>query len=175
MPRWTFPVTATVILIAACGGGTNGIRVRSPSPAELTPSPYTGTSDDLFVRIDESVPGFAGIYYDPYPVLCIALVDPSEADAARAEVARVFGNDTSNAEIRSAKYSFAQLKSWEMRMEFDCATRETTSWDADEFQNVVRVGVSPAGSVDAVRACGLAAGIPGDALTVVTEEPIILL
>jgi hypothetical protein len=81
----------------------------------------------LYVKINEVVSGFAGVYYDPYPLFCIALVDPAEAAAARAEVARILGDDTSNAEIRPAKYSFAQLKSWEMRMELDCAVRENTS------------------------------------------------
>jgi hypothetical protein len=46
-------------------------------------------------------------------VFFIALVDPSDAEAARAEVARVLGDDTSNAQIPAAKYSFAQLKSWQ--------------------------------------------------------------
>jgi hypothetical protein len=126
----------------------------------------------LYVKIDEVVSGFAGVYYDPHPIFCIALVDPAEADAARAEVARILGVDTSYAEVRPAKYNFGQLKSWEILMERDCTVPENTSWDADEFHNMVRVGVSPNGSVDAVRACGLAAGIPGDALNVVTEEPV---
>jgi hypothetical protein len=123
------------------------------------------------VQINEVVPGFAGIYYDPYPVLCIALVDSSQAATARAEVARVFGNDTSHTEIRPAKYNFAQLKSWEMLMEQACSIPENTGWGVDEAHNVVNVGVIPNGPLDAVRACGLAAGIPSDALAVVPEEP----
>lgn len=166
-------IAAAVLLLIACGGGSssNG-RPAPPSPATLTPSPYTGTTDDMNVRIDEVIPAFAGVYYDPYPVLCIALVDRSQVDAARAEVARAFGLDTTNAEIRSATYSFAQLKSWEILMERGCALRETQSWAVDVVHNGVHVGVLPQGSIDEVRACGIAAGIPGDALNVVHEEPI---
>jgi DNA-binding NtrC family response regulator len=38
------------------------------------------------------------------------------APLVRFEVARSFAEDTSKAEMRPAKYNFAQLKSWEIRM-----------------------------------------------------------
>lgn len=59
-----------------------------------------------------------------------------------------------------------------MLMESACAVSDDTSWGVDALHDVVHVGVSPQGSVDAVRACGVAAGIASDALNVVTEEPM---
>lgn len=163
-------LAALLAFLGACGGG--GTSGRSVGGAANPPN--TGTGDDRLLAITAAVPGFAGCYYDPYPVLWIALTDPSRADAARAEVARVLEIDASNAQIRVVKYDFAQLKTWQILMEQGrCASLPgLTMWDADELQDSVVVGVSPSGSVADVRACGLAEGIPGDALNVVPMETI---
>lgn len=160
-------------LTASCGGagGRSGTAATLPDPL-----PYEGSSDDRLVAITAVVPGFAGFYYDPYPAAYIALVDAAEADAARVEVARALSVDTSSAGIRIVKYSFAWLKTWEHAAERQCATRPgVQSFDADEFHNQVRVGVVvDTGSIDDVRACGVAAGVPGDALDVEPEGRIVL-
>jgi hypothetical protein len=153
----------------ACGKGRSALTLPDPLP-------YEGSRDDQLVGITAAVPGFAGFYYDPYPASYIALVDPREADAARLEVARVLKVDTSIAGIRTVKYSFAWLKTWEQAVQRRCMQLPgVQSFDADEFHNKVRVGVvADGGSVDDVRACGLAAGAPGDALDVEAEGQILL-
>lgn len=163
-------LAALLAFLGACGGG--GTTGRSGGGAANPPN--MGTGDDRLVAITAAVPGFAGCYYDPFPMLWIALTDPSRADAARAEVARVLEIDTSNAQIRGVKYDFVQLKTWQILMEQGrCASLPgLTMWDADEIHNSVVVGVSLSGSIADVRVCGLAEGIPSDALNVVPMEII---
>jgi hypothetical protein len=161
-------LAALLAVLGACGGG----GTTGPSGGTAANPPNMVTLDDRLLAIAAAVPGFAGCYYDAFPMFWIALTDPSRADAARAEVARVFEIDTSNAQIREVKYDFVQLETWLMLMEQGrCASLPgLTMWDVDELHNSVAVGVSSRGSVADVRACGLAEGIPTDALNVVPME-----
>jgi hypothetical protein len=173
----------TLLVASACGDAKGETSQPEPLTAPLddprcAPAPEDAsatflTIDEQYVDVVRRAPGFAGIYYDPHPVLVIALTDPTQAETARCEVARTFRLDTANAQIRVVKYDFAQLFRWKNVVGAKGMQLGMVSLDADEFRNVVAVGVLEGTSLEEVRAAIEAAGVPSDALEVSIEEPFV--
>jgi hypothetical protein len=86
----------------------------SPSLAAALP-PRTGNMqpDDQWADLAERVPGgFAGFIGDGGK-LVLFLTDPSQAAAAKAALAgKASGVDVQSAEVRQARWDFAQLVNW---------------------------------------------------------------
>jgi hypothetical protein len=89
-------------------------------PADLrTTLPTFGARrpDDEFVSISQSVPGgFAGVFFEEGHYF-LTFVDPATANEARSEIqqaftSRGFGIDVTTAEIRGARWTFAELDEW---------------------------------------------------------------
>jgi hypothetical protein len=138
-------------------------RLKVPSIAR-DPSwgPY-GNPHEQRAEIARRVPGFAGVYDDHDHALVIRLVDPSRADAARIEAARVLRRDTSRARIERAKYDFLELLSWKWGVMNRCMAL-IGGIGIDEPGNAVRVSVAKEADVGPFRACADEVGVSRDAL-----------
>jgi hypothetical protein len=101
--------------------------------------------DDQWADLAQTVPGgFAGVLYvDSKPVLM--LTDPTQAAAAKQALASsIPGFDVAGAEVRQARWNFAQLVDW-----YNYLTARTDVWrtegmtsgDKDEAINRIHYGV----------------------------------
>jgi hypothetical protein len=129
--------------IPDCNGPATSL---SPAIAASLP-PRTGNMmpDDKWADLAAQVPGgFAGLLYvDSKPVLM--LTDPSQSAAAKQALAPSFPTFNVNAaEVRQARWDFAQLVNW-----YDYLLTRTQIWqtegittgDKDEAINRIRYGV----------------------------------
>lgn len=146
--------------------------------ASLQPHTYL-LPDDKWADLARQVPGgFAGVLYvDNKPVLM--LTDPSQSAAAKQALAPSFPTfDVRGAEVRQARWDFAQLVDW-----FDYLTARTPVWqtegitsgDKDEAVNRISYGVLDAAARD--RLVHTLAGIelPCDLIVIKITGPIGLL
>ena len=79
--------------------------------------------DDQWADLAESVPGgFAGFIRDDGK-LVLFLTDPSQATAAKAALAGKTGYDVREAQVRQARWDFAQLVNW-----FNYLSQQSTLW-----------------------------------------------
>lgn len=78
------------------------------------------TPDDAYVEISQSVPGgFAGVFIEDNHFV-LTFVDPEAASAARPQIQQAFESrhlagpnfNAANAEIRGARWTFAELDEW---------------------------------------------------------------
>lgn len=130
----------------------NSRTMRLPADLRATLPAYGfRTPDDAFVAVANSAPGgFAGIFYeDDHFVL--TFVDPATAERSRAEIAAILashriggpGFDAQTAEIRGARWTFAELDEWYRYIGPKVFTTESgvSSSDIDERANTIAFGV----------------------------------
>lgn len=135
--------TLSMTRIADCTGPA---RSLDPAIAASLP-PRTGhmAPDDGWADLAARVPGgFAGILYvDSKPVLM--LTDPSQALAAKEALSvEIPWFDIRGAEVRKARWDFAQLVDWYNYLGIRGPVWQTpgmTSGDKDEAINRIRYGV----------------------------------
>ena len=189
---------ATIAILAACSETTQPDPV-APSPSltriadctgparSLDPAlaaslpPLTGvwTPDEGWAALARKVPGgFAGILYvDNKPVLL--LTDPSQAAAAKEALAReIPWFDIPGAQVRKARWDFAQLYDWYAYLMIYGHVWQTpgmTMGDKDEAINRIRYGVlDNASRADLVsRLAGL--NLPCDLIAIEITGPINML
>jgi hypothetical protein len=112
--------------------------------------------DDAFVEISNSVPGgFAGVFVENEH-LVLTFVDPATADHSRAQIAQAFvsrgfggpGRDFAQAEIRGARWTFAELDEWYRYIVPKLAGPQLgiSATDIDEKANTIAFGVIDEGS-----------------------------
>ena len=123
-------------------------------PAELRAAlPAFGprVPDDAFVSISQSIPGgFAGLFFEDNHYV-LTFVDPAKANVARAEIQQAFarlgvggsGMDVSTAEIRGARWTFAELDEWYRYIipKLSGPGSGISSSDIDERANAISFGV----------------------------------
>lgn len=80
----------------------------------------TRTPDDAYVEISQSVPGgFAGVFFEDNHFV-LTFVEPEAANAARPQIQQAFDSrhlggpnfSAATAEIRGARWTFAELDEW---------------------------------------------------------------
>lgn len=158
------PDGPSVRRIAACRGPA--LDLPEAARASLTGSGLLVTSDHRWATLAREVPGgFAGVFYDGgRPVLM--LTDPTRAAAAKAALAsRIPGFPVAAAEVRRARWTFAQLVEWSGHLK-----RNATLWqaggimsaDRDEVENRLVYGVADAAALDRVAAMLAALDLPCD-------------
>ena len=89
--------------------------------------PRTGgmQPDDQWADLAEQVPGgFAGYILDGGKFV-VFLTDPSQAAAAKAALAGKTGYDLQGAEVRQARWDFAQLVNW-----FNYLSQQSATWSS---------------------------------------------
>lgn len=177
------------MIVAACSGSTQPELVkRDPSlvrvadcsgpatsldPALVSTLPPRNGSmvpDDGWADLAQRVPGgFAGVLYvDNKPVLM--LTDPSQASAAKKALApAIAGFDVAGAEVRKARWDFAQLVDW-----YNYLTIKTSVWqtpgmasgDKDEAINRIHFGVVDSAAREALLHTLAGIDLPCDLIAV---------
>lgn len=158
----------SLVRVADCSGPAKSL---DPSLASTLP-PRTGNMmpDDGWADLAERVPGgFAGILYaDGKPVLM--LTDPSQAGAAKKALAsQLSGFNVASAEVRKARWDFAQLVNW-----YNYLTVKTSVWqtpgmvsgDKDEVINRIHFGVVDSAARDALLRTLAGIDLPCDLIAV---------
>ncbi len=100
---------------------SNSATMRLPAELRATLVPFgPRMPDDAYVSISQSVPGgFAGVFFENNHYV-LTFVDPAKANQARSEIQQAFasrgigasGLDVTTAEIRGARWTFAELDEW---------------------------------------------------------------
>lgn len=160
--------------VADCNGPA---RSLDPAIAASLP-PRTGymTPDDKWADLAARVPGgFAGILYvDSKPVLM--LTDPSQAPAAKAALAgEIPSFDIPGAEVRKARWDFAQLVDWYNYLGIRGPVWQTpgmTSGDKDEAINRIRYGVLDSASRARLASSLAGMDLPCDLIAIEITGPI---
>jgi len=160
--------------IADCNGPP---RSLDPAIAASLP-PRTGhmTPDDGWADLAARVPGgFAGILYvDSKPVLM--LTDPTQAPAAKAALAgEIPWFDIPGAEVRKARWDFAQLVDWYNYLGIRGPVWQTpgmTSGDKDEAINRIRYGVRDSASRASLLSRLAGMDLPCDLIAIEITGPI---
>ena len=150
--------------------------------AGLAPRQGLMVPDDRWADLAATVPGgFAGVFYDEgRPVLM--LTRPDEAAAAKAALAPRLGSggfDVAGAEVRQARWDFAQLHDW-----FAYLNTQATVWDrankvtiadTDEVANRIVIGAADAAARDRLAATLTSLGLPCDLVVVKIQAPAVSL
>jgi len=122
-----------------------------------------GMPDDRFATIAQTVPGFAGWWWEG-TTLILMLVDTAQRDAAVAAIAAdMRGRYVRRVQVRKADFDFIQLRRWMLLVPF-FADSQITAVDADEVRNRVVVSVADSAYLAPTRKRLVALGIPTDAL-----------
>jgi hypothetical protein len=107
--------------------------------------------DDAYVSISQSVPGgFAGVFFEDNHFV-LTFVDPATANQARAQIQQAFesrgvggsGLDVATAELRGARWTFAELDEWYRYIipSLSGPGSGVSSSDIDEKANTISFGV----------------------------------
>ena len=161
--------------VASCQGPATDLP--EAARASLRAGGTFGTSDDGWAALARDVPGgFAGVFYDGgRPVLL--LTNPARAAAAKAALAsRIPGFPVSSAEVRPARWTFAQLVDWGSYL-----MQSATLWqaggivsvDRDEVENRLAYGVEDAVAQDRVAAALAALDLPCDLVLIRIEGRVV--
>jgi hypothetical protein len=122
-----------------------------------------GEPDDRWATIAQTVPGFAGWFWDG-TTLVLMLVDTAQRDAAVAALAEdLRGRYVRRVLVRKAEFDFIQLRRWKLLVPF-FADSQITTLGPDVVRNRVLVGVSDSAYLAPTRKRLVALGIPDRAL-----------
>jgi hypothetical protein len=154
--------------------------------AELSPGPsldparrdsipmVTGrlTSDDRTAEIARQAPGGWGGTFLEDGRMIVYLVQPESADVAIPELRRLGAGVTRWAEIRRARWDFAQLYDWYRYLAHRGLWSIDGVWmsDIDESENRIQYGVTPDGLPDLAELL-TALGVPCGLVTAEVAEP----
>jgi hypothetical protein len=165
------PVAVLLLGVMAC---RDAAELTSPDgagpPADAVQSQATGM-EELVSR----VPGFGGFYIDQGRPT-VWLTDVSGRGAAVQALTpfmRGMGRDPADLQVRRGDFDYRQLTLW-----FNAASPValdmdgTVMVDLDEARNRVLVGVENAGTIGAVRAALVRAGLPDRSITIEVMRPV---
>jgi hypothetical protein len=133
--------------------------------------------DDHWADLARRVPGgFAGVLYvDGRPVLM--LTDPTQAEAAKNALAHELGGfDVRGAEVRKARWDFAQLVDWYNYLASRTPVWQTpglTSGDKNEGINRISYGVADEAARDRLLRTLADVELPCDLIVVEVTGPIV--
>jgi hypothetical protein len=168
------PPASTELRVADC----DGPPLSLPANLRATLAPRTGQvdHDDHWADLAEQIPGgFAGVFYsDGKPVLL--LTRPDQATAAKSALAAdptLKGFDIAHAEVRKARWDFAQLVDW-----YDYLLGDTSLWstpgnisaDKNERTNRISFGIETEAGRQELKRKLLAVNVPCDLVQIGLES-----
>ncbi|HEX9729550.1 MAG TPA: hypothetical protein VGA37_13670 [Gemmatimonadales bacterium] len=128
-----------------------------------------GTLDEVYIRLNEAVPEFAGLYFDSTSTLVLKVTRPERA----AQVLASLGTNDALAAVEGVR---SAIEHGRTRFEFAAVSfRELLAWvdslymlrpegmvwlDADEMNNRVAIGVENSEAIVRVEAAAVGLGIP---------------
>lgn len=164
----------TPVRVRDCDGPASSL----PSAIAATLPPRTGNMmpDDQWADLAAEVPGgFAGVLYvEGKPVLM--LTRPEEAAEAKAALAgRIAGFPVADAEVRRARWDFAQLVDWFNYLwpHPNVHSPGMVSGDKNEATNRIAFGVLDAHARANIVEALVGLGIPCDLVLVEITPPIV--
>jgi hypothetical protein len=139
------------------------------------------TINDRFAQLNNSVPGFGGLYVDPdKDTLYVLMVSGHDMAPVQFQQALTdaFGPDVprqGKTVVLPAQYSFAQLKGWQDYSESEIfSIRDVASMSIHLASNRIEIGVANRKARAAVEARLTALGIPLDAVEFIQEGTPVL-
>lgn len=155
-------------------GAPAGAEERAPSGTPYATRP--GTLDEALLRVNATVPGFAGMYYDETGRLVVRVVQAEAAPAARRAIATVFGPEALPAEgwvAEPATYTFAQLKALQERITPEILAQPgAVLTDVDERANRVAIGIEDARARPVMEKLLRGLAVMREAIDIVEVGPI---
>ncbi len=174
---------AVTLLQGGCDSSTTptaDIRTEEERVAPQTGTPLT--LDDQFAVIAEEIEGFGGLFLDASGEVNVYLKDPSRADLAvkvlSTKFAHVLGEHAASKrldgmQIHEGNYDFLELRAWRDLSIGLMALDGAVSYDIDESENVLRIGVEGQNDIPEFEKVMATHGIPTDAFIVEeSEKPV---
>ena len=170
------PRASTELRVADC----DGPPLSLPANLRATLAPRTGemVPDDHWADLAEHIPGgFAGVLYsDGKPVLM--LTRPEQSAAAKSALATdptLKGFDIGHAEVRKARWDFAQLVDW-----YNYLVGRTSVWntpgmvggDKNEGTNRIYFGIETEAGRQELKRKLLAVNVPCDLVQIGLESAV---
>lgn len=122
-----------------------------------------GQPVDRYAAIAQTVPGFAGLYWEG-TTLVLMLVDTTQRDAAVAAIAEdMRGQYIRRVLVRKADFDFIELRKWLLLVPI-FGDSQITAVGPDVMRNRVLVGVADSAYLAPMRERLVALGIPLSAL-----------
>lgn len=118
-------------------------------------------------RLARLVPGFGGAFLDPTGALVVWVRDLRAGNAARDALAAEMqrrGRRLSRIQFVQAKFGFEQLERWQGSVASTPGLDGLVSFEIDEVNNRLRLGVASPASQEAISERLVSAGVPRDAL-----------
>lgn len=149
--------------------GADATESRTPADRLLVPAERLGGIEAHFAKIAESVPEFAGYYYE-HGDLVVKLTDTSKGPEVRDFTDAVAARgrppgDARQTVFRQAQHTFSDLRLYRDIVAANAHERGGVRYiDLDEVSNRVIVAVRSLGSRLDLEARGRVAGIPDDAI-----------
>lgn len=164
-------IVGVVVVGAACSESPSTPNPLGPgTPAfERQGQPGHGLFgiEQEFAEVSDTVPEFAGAYYDQTGALIIQLVNPSPAGVQK--VVRQLerrGRRVERPTARAALHGFTELVQWRQQIR-SVLPAGVYSLDVDEVSNKLQLGVFDMSIGASVRAAAVRVGIPAAAIEVV--------
>ena len=124
---------------------------------------FASEPDDRWATIAQTVPGFAGWFWEG-TTLVLMLVDTTQRDAAVAAIAEeTRGRYVRRVLVRRADFDFIQLRKWKLLVPI-FADSQITAVGPDVVRNRVLVGVTDSAYLAPMRHRLVTLGIPDSAL-----------
>jgi hypothetical protein len=143
------------------------------------------TTDDLFARLAEVIPGFGGFYFDPIGTPVVVLTHEANRGRAVEVLQSTFGTDRfslpgglrapdwAGARVQTGRNEFRDLQYWRRRAtEAIFEVPGVTLLDIDERKNRLRVGVRDGVAEQGVYGVLARIGVPAGVATVDRVEPV---
>ncbi len=139
------------------------------------------TLDELYLRVAEDVPSFAGLFYEDGNLVAVLALPKKELAALREPLAEaivgVFGPEIVEAALEmrlaSARYSTGQLQEWYPTVRDLHARRGVFLTDVDERRNLLAVAVTEDADLQALAAELTKAGLPQNAFRIEVQKPFL--
>jgi Trypsin len=180
------PLTLGVLALVGCERSPSVVQPQARPTAIIQPTGHILTYDDELAAVDNTLPGFAGIYIDSAGSLVAALTDLSQSEAAIPAVAQLLENvvlpgpawATTRAtmlrhmRVAKAAYTFQQLRIWYAYVTRDILPAAgVTMGDIDEVRNRIVVGIENAALEASIAAKLAGLPIPAGVVEVETVAP----
>ena len=130
--------------------------------------------DDMFDDVATSVPGFGGMYLDGN-TLKVYLTDPTQRVMAEHAIGAVFGAariPAGGVQTLKGTYGFHQLHTWYNHLGAVFNIQGVVYTDMDERSNRLTVAIENQGLAASVQTIISTAGIPQNAVNIITSDPI---
>jgi hypothetical protein len=179
-------LTVAVIALSACRDD-QATRPLAPitgplaqqSVAFANPHRPPLTLDEEYLQLEDSIPGFAGLYYDESGTPVVNLVDEQHGQVADRIASRFLKERSHVAAASGAKrhkkvkHDYRTLMRWRGLARDHLFTRpEVLALDIDEAKNLLRIGVRSPADIATISRDAERLGMQVEVVTMIVPDPI---